>query len=808
MRRLRHLSSFVSLLLMGRVCAWHHNEETGIWGCGMFLLVAAVQAMFFMLMVGCGPVPSSGFGPTPNPGPNSNSDPNPIPSGHYPTCVFGLGGPNALYAPASLTWEPLGPDPMVDDFYAGGLVSGRVDALAIDPRNAKHWLVGAAVGGIWETQDAGQTWKSLLEKTDYSMFGVSAIAFAPTNSNVIYAGTGTRDAAGNGLLKSTDAGLTWTLLGKDDLQDVIITGIVIDPANPNTIEIGLEGAYVQGQYCRDLRMPGGLLRSDDGGKSWLTLAQNTSAKDLVKDPENFAHQVVFDSNGPRLLRTLDGGSTFEELDLPDVGTGDTNGKLALTHTSPQTLYVAYETDSGSVLRIDNIWDVGWKNRSHTLSAPNFCGSAQCFHALVLSTDPANENNVYVGGVILLKYLVDSDQWVDVGLTGPGDEGEDLMKEPSQSHQVVAGLAIHTDQKVLAWAGNRLIVGNDGGIWSSVVPGSDPWLNHNSGLATTMFWDGDLSARGGIIGGTQDNGTVIGTLGSMSWAHILGGDGFSCSISNDHPDWLMASIQFLTVARSFDLGKSWETVKNYVPSWIVDESFNTNLTKCPFDDNLVLMATRNGGGYINKEFFGSCGIISCPKFRPLGSGIPGEGFAFLANHKDCSTFVAWGDTAHTSNIITITHDAGQTWFVTHSPLPINDLVFDPNSSEDKPLLYSAGLGQIGRLEILVPPEKACPSTTCGVSVNSYYIDLGVRTEINSLAFDPRRDMLFAGTQVGVFMLAQVSQCFGSSTCRFLQFGPHQGISNVPVKRLRLVGNNLVAFTFGRGAYKLDLRHLSL
>src|SRR5262249_50206521 len=94
-------------------------------------------------------------------------------------------------------------------------VSGRIAAVAADPTNAKIIYIAAAGGGVWKTTDGGTTWTPLTDNQPTLSMG--AIAVAPSNPNVIYAGTGEADNMsdcfyGRGILKSTDAGATWALL--------------------------------------------------------------------------------------------------------------------------------------------------------------------------------------------------------------------------------------------------------------------------------------------------------------------------------------------------------------------------------------------------------------------------------------------------------------------------------------------------------------------------------------------------------------------------------------------------------------------
>src|SRR5262245_25144458 len=121
-------------------------------------------------------------------------------------------------------WAPEGPAPITS---AGNVISttpatqqdaGAVNALAVDPTNDKHVFAATVNGGIWQTTDftaASPTWTTTTDRLP--SLSISAIAFSPVSSNVIYAGTGQFSSffAGGtavGVYKSTDGGATWQIL--------------------------------------------------------------------------------------------------------------------------------------------------------------------------------------------------------------------------------------------------------------------------------------------------------------------------------------------------------------------------------------------------------------------------------------------------------------------------------------------------------------------------------------------------------------------------------------------------------------------
>src|SRR5258706_14737535 len=88
---------------------------------------------------------------------------------------------------AGSRWKNIGPT-RIDPMTTGGPWAGRVASVAIDPVDPMHWLVGAALGGVWESRDGGTTWVPRTD--DAPSLASGAIAFAPHAPQRAYAATG------------------------------------------------------------------------------------------------------------------------------------------------------------------------------------------------------------------------------------------------------------------------------------------------------------------------------------------------------------------------------------------------------------------------------------------------------------------------------------------------------------------------------------------------------------------------------------------------------------------------------------------
>src|SRR5207249_4958569 len=231
--------------------------------------------------------------------------------------------PAPLVAVPGDAWVNIGPAPLLDgQVGATGNarpMSGRVGAVAVDPTDASHWLIGAAQGGVWETRDTGATW---TPRTDaQASLAMGAIAFAPSDPRTIYAGSGeavfSADAyAGRGLLKSTDGGVTWALLAASTFAGDTFSDIKVHPTNPDIVlaAITFGKAGRGGAVFPPTVPPRGIFRSTDGGMSW-SRRQAGDATDLEVDPTNFNNQYagVGRTSGDSLngvYRSMDAGMTW------------------------------------------------------------------------------------------------------------------------------------------------------------------------------------------------------------------------------------------------------------------------------------------------------------------------------------------------------------------------------------------------------------------------------------------------------------------------------------------------------------------
>ncbi len=247
---------------------------------------------------------------------------------------------------ASLSWRHIGPE------------GNRVTSVAGVAGDRTTYYAGAASGGIWKTSDGGNTWRPIFD--DQPVSSIGALATAPSDPNVVWAGTGepflrSHISIGWGVFKSTDAGKTWGRMGLDDTGR--ISRILIHPTNPDIVYIAALGHAYGPQPDR------GVFRSADGGRHWekvLFVNDSTGASDLVMDASNprilYAGMWQVQVNtwgrysggaGSGIWKSEDGGTTWKRLaghGLPATPIGKVG--LALSKANPQRVYALIEAGDG------------------------------------------------------------------------------------------------------------------------------------------------------------------------------------------------------------------------------------------------------------------------------------------------------------------------------------------------------------------------------------------------------------------------------------------------------------------------------
>ena len=460
------------------------------------------------------------------------------------------------------TWTPIGPAPSDGITSAWGPTSGRINAIAIHPTSPNVVLVGASTGGIWRSADGGTTFAPVSDsQVDLA---VGAIAFAPSNPSVVYAGMGDIDNSyvGTGILKSTDAGATWTRVNNSSFPTSgFVTDIAVDPTNPNRVYVTQDlsliptGAPTSGYAFST----GGIHVSTDGGVTWQRTL-SSRARNLAIHPTNpqiiYAALRFVTGNVPGVYKSTDAGqnwtlvfaSPFHDPSLPTtLFTRDI--QVAVTPAAPENVY-AYFGRTGRLpsqstseplreLRVEVSTNGGanWSSRG-VLSTANI-DTGQFGYNTYIKVSPADPNVIYIGGRDIYKTTngtTPAPVWLNIT--------KNFHNPPDYTTYNPNLANTHPDQQSFAFDptnANVVYAGNDGGISKSTNAGLS-FTSLNDTLSLTQFVHLSLHPTDGNIsfGGTQDNGTQRRLEGTSRWKEFSSGDGGRSVINPADPQMVFTT----------------------------------------------------------------------------------------------------------------------------------------------------------------------------------------------------------------------------------------------------------------------------
>ncbi|MGA9800976.1 MAG: hypothetical protein WBQ68_18310 [Terriglobales bacterium] len=529
-----------------------------------------------------------------------------------------LPGINALPRVAVGTvWTPLGPAPLASDASGVGvqdygLVAGRATAVAIDPADGSGNTVyiGGAYGGVWKSINAGPasqnpsnvTWTPITD--DQPTLAVGAIAIQPQltspdpTRSVILVGTGETNSSsdsyyGLGILRSADAGHTWTLISQDSTGDRSFAGlgfskIAFSTVNPNLVVAAAAGA-TQG-VVEGLEDPvianRGLYYSNDGGQSWTYATVKDAG--LVIDPSSVSsviynatarqffaaiqwHGIYSSSDGITWSRLNNQPGGLSPVSCPATPSTSTcllyRGEFAVV-PGRNEMYFWY-VDGNNIDRL--IWqtkdggstwiqldDDGITNCGDVFGG---CGTEQGAYNLELAAVPDGDvTDLYAGATNLYKCRITA---ADPGCGGvPPDTFINLTHAYGCPPDFGSIAHVHPNQHSLAFLqinSNHQVVmyfANDGGIYRALdgytglltgtCGGSNQFdsLNANLGsIAQLVSFSEHPTDPNTILAGAQDNGApaTSSSQSSTSWVNVNSGDGGYNAINPDNPtEWFTAN----------------------------------------------------------------------------------------------------------------------------------------------------------------------------------------------------------------------------------------------------------------------------
>jgi photosystem II stability/assembly factor-like uncharacterized protein len=686
---------------------------------------------------------------------------------------------------SNLRWRNLGP-----------LRGGRSIAVAGSAARPLEYYFGATGGGLWKTTDGGVTWNPVSDLF-FKTSSVGAVAVAPSNPDIVYAGMGETELRGNiiqgdGIYKSTDGGRTWTQSGLE--KTMAIARIRVDPANANLVYVAAFGD----PYGKNPER--GIFRSKDGGKNWeriLFRDDKTGAIDLALDPRNprvlyaslweaFRTPYSLSSGGPGsgLFKSTDGGDHWTELTHNPGVPGGVIGKITMAIAADSNrLYALIEARDGGLFRSDDAgstWTLINNNRS-------LWQRAFYFHRVY--ADPASPDTVYVSNFELQRST---------------DGGKTFRVIPSPHGD-------HHDFWIAPNDPNRLIDSNDEGANVSVNAGRT-WTNNAYSTAQIYHVVTTKHVPYEVCGAQQDNSTLCVPSSGRGGSFYPVGGGESGYVAADPAntnifyagsyggyitrfDHSTNQRREINVWPEYPVGQSAEDLKERF-QWTTPIVFSRADPRILYTSSQHLFKTTNGGQTwtaISPDLTRHDPATLGPSGGPIThdqTGVETYATIFTVAPSRLDVNLIW--TGSDDGLVYVTRDGGKNWANVTPP----------------------DLGQLTRISLVEASPHA--QGTAYVAANRYqstdrgaYVyktsDFGKTwTKIVSgiAAGDfarairedtERRDLLYLGTEHGFY----ISYDGGARWQAFRLNLPVTPVHDIAVER-----NDLVIATHGRGFYVLD------
>ncbi|MTI41990.1 T9SS type A sorting domain-containing protein [Fulvivirga lutimaris] len=287
-------------------------------------------------------------------------------------------------------------------------VPGRTRAIIVDPddNSSQTWFAAGVSGGIWKTTDGGISWLEIAPEIENLQ--VVSLAMSASNSSVMYAGTGESFGGGapfgqngNGIYKSEDKGVTWSLLASTVNNDFgNVSRIIVDPTNENTLLASTAGKRSLGFDFGD----GAIMRSTDGGVSWNKVFQSAGrpVQQVIAAPSDFNIQYA-SVLAEGVVKSIDAGLTWTEV---STGLSLSNRlELAISHTNPNKVYgsaVGTRSGAGADLYLTEDGGAIWNLVEVIFDDAPIDFLVQGSYDNCILVNPFNDDNVYFGGVSLFS----------------------------------------------------------------------------------------------------------------------------------------------------------------------------------------------------------------------------------------------------------------------------------------------------------------------------------------------------------------------------------------------------------------------
>ncbi len=694
----------------------------------------------------------------------------------------------------ALSWRLIGP-------FRGG----RAIAVTGVPGEPDHFYFGAVDGGVWESTNAGRTWNPIFDNQNIASIG--AIAVAPSNTKVLYVGTGEADmrsdiAYGNGMYKSVDGGKTWTHIGLDDTMQ--IGRIAVDPHDANLVYVAALGH----PYARNAER--GVFKTTDGGATWskvLFKNEDTGAIDVALDTSqpNTVYASLWQtrrppwnvyppSNGPGsgLYKSTDGGKTWAQLTngLPKrVG----HVGIGIAPSQPSRVYAQVDTGSdvadGGVYRSDDAgatWTHvnGGKKQQRLWQRGWYFGQ--------LTVDTKNPDVVYVMNTATYRSEDGGKTFVAIKGSPGGDDYHALWINPEDPTHMILG----SDQGV--------VVSTDRAqTWSSWYNQPTAQIYHVATDDRYPYW---------VYGAQQDSGaiavpsqTIHQNITSLDWRPIDVGGEAGTLAANPHNNGKVFGGNGYQAVTYEDLATGWEQnidPATAYPDRVWRHTWTMPVVVSPVDHALyasrqvIFRSTNEGKTWkaISPDLTRTQdethpANLDAPTLAD-SSGLPRRGVVYWIAPSPHNARTIWAGTD--DGKVWVTHDVGGHWNdITPGALtPWSKVGIIDASSLDSHTAYIA----VDRHRLNDYRPYIYRTHDDGRSWTAIASGIPDGSFVNVVRADTKAPgLLYAGTERGIY----ISFDDGGHWQSFQRNLPMTSVRDIDVH-----GNDLVIATHGRGFYVMD------
>ncbi|MCJ7564940.1 MAG: hypothetical protein MUP52_10180 [Candidatus Aminicenantes bacterium] len=723
----------------------------------------------------------------------------------------------------NFTFRNLGP------YRAGSWVTSFAVPTAPLKEHLYTLYVGTRNGGVWKTVNAGTTFEPVFD--GQAKLSIGAVAVAPSNANIVWAGTGEAYCArssnsGDGVYKSTDAGKTWRNMGLEDSHHIV--RVVIHLKNPDIVYVAAMGRLFSNNAER------GVFRTRDGGQTWekvLYVNDRIGAIDLVMvlaDPD-ILYAAMYDKvrlpwhyemGGPEsgIYKTIDGGKSWKKLagGLPSGRVGRIG--LDVFQKNPDILYAVVEngnrrpptqpeidlakkrgSEPGEFTAGNEVYrtDDGGKSWRKVNAGYEAALNKAPYSFNEIKMDQNDPNTVYITGQSLASTNDGGKTWN--GLSWPSNgvfqkafgDWRAMWVDPENS--------------------DRLIFGSDGGVNISYDRGKTCHHFYNIPLGEFYAIGVDMEDPYNIYGGMQDHdswkGPSNGWAGEVTltdWVTVGGGDGMYNCIDPTDSRWVYNNREMGAMWRlDQKLGVQTSITPRREPgkeaprfNWTPPVMLSPHNPAIVYTGAQVLFRSLDRGDHWTEV---SPDLTTNEKAKQRGAGNISYCTITTISESPLKPGIIWVGTD--DGKVQVTKDGGATW--TDRTAKIAAVGGPENFWVSRVLAspHDAGTAFVAKTGLRFDDFRACLYKTADYGETWTALNAGLPGKPINVVIQDRKNanLLFVGTEQGVY----VSIDGGRKWVPFKNNMPWVKVTDLVIHPRE---NDLVVATYGRGLFVTDITPL--